>query len=53
MEISGVSSKAYTSAAAAAEEEDELQETQEENAAEEAKEYGLIDAVITKPQTKE
>jgi len=41
MEISGVSSKAYTSAAAAAEEEDELQETQEENAAEEAKEYGV------------
>ena len=41
MEISGVSSKAYTSAAAAVEEEDELKETQEENAAEEAKEYGV------------
>lgn len=41
MEITGVSSKAYTSAAAAAEEEDELQETREENAAEEAKEYGV------------
>ncbi len=41
MEIFGVTSKAYTSAAAAAEEEDELQETQEEHAAEEAKEYGV------------
>lgn len=41
MEIFGVTSKAYTSAAAVAEEEDELQETQEENAAEEAKEYGV------------
>ena len=41
MEISGVSSKAYTSAAASLEEEDELKETQEENATEEAKEYGV------------
>lgn len=41
MEISGVSSKAYTSAAASVEEEEELQEQQEEKAAEEAKEYGV------------
>lgn len=41
MDISGVSSKAYTSAAASLEEEDELKETQEENATEEAKEYGV------------
>ena len=41
MEISGVSSKAYTSAAASLEEEDELKETQEENATDEAKEYGV------------
>ena len=41
MEINGVSSKAYTSASAAVEEEEELQETQEENATEEAKEYGV------------
>ncbi len=41
MEINGVSSKAYTSAAAATEEEDELEQTQEENASEEAKEYGV------------
>ncbi len=41
MEITGVSTNAYTSAAAAVEEEDELQETQEENATEEAKEYGV------------
>lgn len=40
MEISGVSSKAYTSAAASLE-EDELKETQEENATDEAKEYGV------------
>lgn len=41
MEINGVSSKAYTSAAASTEEEDELEQTQEENASEEAKEYGV------------
>ncbi len=37
MEITGVNSKAYTSAAAAVEEDEELQETQEE----EAQEYGV------------
>ena len=37
MEISGVSSKAYTSAAQGVEEDEELEETQEE----EAKEYGV------------
>lgn len=41
MEISGVSSTAYTSAAASVEEEDELQEEQEEKATEESKEYGV------------
>lgn len=41
MEITGVNSKNYTSAAAAAEEEEELQETKEESASEEAKEYGV------------
>lgn len=41
MEITGVSSKAYTSAAASVEEDDELKEAQEENSAEEAKEYGV------------
>ena len=40
MEISGVSS-AYTSAASAVEEEDKVQEEQEKNATEEAKEYGV------------
>ena len=37
MEISGVSSKAYTSAAQGVEEDEELEETQEEK----AKEYGV------------
>lgn len=37
MEITGVSSKAYTSASAAVDDEEELQETQEE----ESKEYGV------------
>lgn len=41
MEITGVSSKAYTSAAQGAEEEDELKETQEEQSSEKAKEYGV------------
>ena len=37
MEITGVNSKAYTSAAAAVEEDEELQEAQEEQ----TKEYGV------------
>ncbi len=41
MEITGVSSKAYTSAAQGVEEEDELKETQEEQSSEKAKEYGV------------
>ena len=40
MEISGISTNAYTSAAAAVEEEEKVEE-QEEKAAEEAKEYGV------------
>ena len=41
MEVSKLSSNAYTSAAQGVEEEDELKETSEEQATEKAKEYGV------------
>ena len=43
MEISGVSSKAYTSAAQGVEEDEELKETKEEK----AKEYGVSEKDVT------
>ena len=41
MEISGVSSKAYTSAAQGVDEEEKVEEEQEEQSTQKAKEYGV------------